>query len=175
MRVSQFPHLSPYLALAFAAIAMNVPLVHQAFQLDDGLYLLLARNVRNNAWFPEDMPILFEGLSGTDLASTEHPWPFTPYLLAPCVRVGGCSEICVHLIFLAFPVILAISMHSFARRFTRHPALACASLLCLPAVYVMSHRLLMKDSWRVQRLFREEGGAEDRNSRNSLQIDQGPL
>ncbi len=138
----RIPGLSPIPALALLAIAINAPFLGQAFHMDDGLFLMLARNVHGNFWFPQDMPVLFEGLFGPDLASTEHPWPITPYLMALCARIGGYSEVWLHAGFLVFPVIMAVSMYAVARHFTRHPALASVTLLCLPCVYVMSHTLM---------------------------------
>jgi hypothetical protein len=74
--------LPPFLSLFVARIAIDAPFLNQPFHMDDGLFLLLARNVRNHVWFPQDRTVLFEGLFGADLASTEHPWPITIYLLA---------------------------------------------------------------------------------------------
>jgi hypothetical protein len=138
----QIRRLPPVLALVLVTVAINAPFFNQAFHMDDGLFLLLARNVRNHPWFPQDQPVLFEGLFGTDLASTEHAWPITAYLMALCARIGGFSELCIHVGFLVFPIIMAVSIHSIARRVTRHPVLASLTLVCMPAVYVNSHTLM---------------------------------
>jgi hypothetical protein len=110
--------------------------------MDDGIYLLIARNVPRNPWFPQDMPLFFEGLYGSDLASTEHPFPLTSYLLALYASVGGFSEAHLHLGFLVFPLLLACSMYSISSQVTRHPIPATLTLLALPVVSVMSHTLM---------------------------------
>ncbi len=92
--------------------------------MDDGIYLLMARNVPRSPWFPEDLPAYFEGLYARDLASTEHPWPLTAYVLALSAQIGGQSEFCLHLAFIAFPMLLACAMYFLALRFTRHPMAA---------------------------------------------------
>ena len=129
--------------LLFFAAVMNLPFVDQAFHMDDGIYLLLAKNVVRNPWFPQDVPVRFEGFFAPDLGSTEHPWPLTVYLLALSARVGkGYSEVGLHLGFLVFPIGLACAMYFLARRFTGRPVLATLTLLTLPVVYVSSHTLM---------------------------------
>ena len=128
--------------VSFAA-AINLPFVSQAFHMDDGFYLILAKNIQSNFWFPQDRPIYFEGLRVADLASTEHPWPFTSYLIAVLARIGGgYSEAALHLGFLVFPIVLAISMYYLARRFTGSPVWATLVFLILPVIYVLSHTLM---------------------------------
>jgi 4-amino-4-deoxy-L-arabinose transferase-like glycosyltransferase len=109
--------------------------------MDDGIFLTAAQNVSRNPFFPQDLPVLFEGVSVSDLASTEHP-PLTVYFMALCGAIGGFSELCLHVGFLIFPVILGIATYSLARRFTSHPTIVAVGLLCLPVVYVMSHTLM---------------------------------
>ena len=129
------------IAIALFAIAINIPFVNQAFHMDDGIFLIAAKNVSHNPLFPQDVPVLFEGVSVADLGSTEHP-PLTVYFMALCARMGGFSEVALHAGFLLFPAILGIATYSLARRFTSHPMIAAVALLCLPVVYVMSHTLM---------------------------------
>ncbi|RPJ60499.1 MAG: hypothetical protein EHM23_10235 [Acidobacteria bacterium] len=128
-------------AIALFAIAINIPFVNQAFHMDDGIFLIAAKNVSHNPLFPQDLPVLFEGVSVADLGSTEHP-PLTVYFMALCGAIGGFSELGLHLGFLVFPVILGIATHSLAHRFTSHPTMVAIAVLCLPVVYVMSHTLM---------------------------------
>ncbi len=129
------------MAIALFAIAINIPFVNQAFHMDDGIFLIAAKNVSHNPLFPQDLPVLFEGVSVADLGSTEHP-PLTVYFMALCGAIGGFSELGLHLGFLVFPVILGIATHSLAHRFTSHPTMVAIAVLCLPVVYVMSHTLM---------------------------------
>jgi 4-amino-4-deoxy-L-arabinose transferase-like glycosyltransferase len=134
--------LPAVLWLLLAVIAAGVPFLNQAFHMDDGIYLMIARNVHLKPWFPQDMPLFFEGLYGSDLASTEHPWPLTSYLLALCSYLGGHSERCLHMGFLVFPMLVAGSMYSISLGLTRHPVLATLTLLACPVVSVLSHTLM---------------------------------
>ncbi len=129
------------MAIALFAITINIPFVNQAFHVDDGIFLIAAKNVSHNPLFPQDLPVLFEGVSVADLGSTEHP-PLTVYFMALCGAIGGFSELGLHLGFLVFPVILGIATHSLAHRFTSHPTMVAIAVLCLPVVYVMSHTLM---------------------------------
>lgn len=134
--------VTPFAVLLLCVIGMNAPFLNQPFHMDDGIYLLMARNVYHNPWFPQDRPVLFEGLYGKDLASTEHPWPLTSYVMALCSRAGGFSEPCLHLGFVIFPVVLSFSMYSIARRFMHHPLLAGITVVAMPVVCVLSHTLM---------------------------------
>ncbi len=131
-----------FLLLSLFAVAVNIPFLNQVFHMDDGIYLLIAENIPHHPWFPQDRPVYFEGLYGSDLASTEHPWPLTSYLVALCAAFGGLSERPLHSVFLVFPVAIACSTYSIARRLTRHAVLASLTVVTLPAVYVMSHVLM---------------------------------
>src|SRR5438876_228755 len=134
---------SQILILVVCVFAANVIFIGQAFHMDDGIYLLLARNVAKSAWFPQDFPTYFEGLYASDLASTEHPMPLTSYYMALVGRFGGgFREPQLHLAFLVFPLMLACGMFALARRYTSHRLLASLTVLFLPAVYVLSHTLM---------------------------------
>src|SRR3954467_318636 len=101
--------------LLLCVLAGNLPFINQAFHIDDGIYLLLARNVELSHWFPQDRPTYFEGLYGKDLASTEHPLPLTSYWMTLISYLTGRStEVVLHLGFLIFPLILACSMYLLA-------------------------------------------------------------
>jgi len=132
---------SLFVMLLFS-VAVNAPFVNQAFHMDDGVFLLSARQVFQNPLFPQDVPLYFEGVLVKDLASAEHP-PLTAYFMALCAAVGGrFSEVVLHTGFLLFPAILAAGMYSLACRFTSRPLIATLLVLVTPVVYVMSHTLM---------------------------------
>ncbi len=131
------------LTLVLCVLAANLVFIRQAFHIDDGIYLLLARNIATSPWFPQDFPTYFEGLYVPDLASTEHPLPVTSYWMALIGRFSyGLTEVSLHLGFLIFPLILVYSMYVLARRYTACPLLASLTLLFLPVVYVLSHTVM---------------------------------
>src|SRR5579862_1027125 len=111
--------------------------------MDDGIYLLLARNTALSPWFPQDTSTHFEGLYAPDLASTEHPMPVTSYYMALIGHFArGFKEQYLHFAFLLFPLAMACAMFAIARRYTEHPLMASLTLTFLPAVYVLSHTLM---------------------------------
>jgi hypothetical protein len=131
------------LTVILCVIAANAVFIGQAFHMDDGIYLLLARNIATSPWFPQDFSTYFEGLYGPDMASTEHPVPVTSYYMALIARFArGLRELNLHLAFLVFPLMLACGMFALARRYTAHPLLASLTLMFLPAVYVLLHTLM---------------------------------
>src|SRR5215510_2820437 len=130
-------------ALIVCVLAANVIFIRQAYHMDDGIYLLLARNAVNSPWSPQDVPTHFEGLYAADLASTEHPIPVTAYYMMLISHLThGFKEPALHVAFLLFPVVLACAMFALARRYTGHALLASLTLMFLPAVFVLSHTLM---------------------------------
>jgi len=128
--------------LILIAVALQLPFLNQAFHMDDGLFLHLAKNISRHPFFPQDMSLMFEGKLAHDLASMEHP-PITAYVLAAgAFLFGGFDERSLHGIFLIFSLILTMSMYSLAIRFTRHPFTATVLLILLPSVAIMSHTLM---------------------------------
>src|ERR1041385_1412351 len=131
------------LMLVLCVLAANTVFIGEAFHMDDGIYLLLARKIATSPWFPQDFPVYFEGLYATDLASTEHALPVTSYYIALIGRfVHGLTELKLHAAFLVFPLILACGMFVLARPYTEHPLLASLTLMFFPSVYVLSHTLM---------------------------------
>jgi hypothetical protein len=136
-------HLAALGLLFSCVLVTNLPFVRQAFHMDDGIFLLMARNVARAPFFPQDIATYFEGLFVPDLASTEHPLPLTSYWMWLSAWLGhGFTEVNLHLGFLIFPLILAGSMYALSRRMTAHPLLASMTLLVLPVVSVVSHTLM---------------------------------
>ncbi len=130
------------LALVLLSAVVNLPFVGQAFHIDDGVFLHVAENVSRNPLFSQDLPLDFEGVSVTDLASTEHP-PLTAYFMALAAAIGGgFSEVTLHMAFLLFPAILAAAGYLLSCRFTASPVIATLAVLATPVVYVMSHTLM---------------------------------
>jgi MFS family permease len=131
------------LALVFCVLAANAVFIGQAYHMDDGIYLLLARNAANSPGFPLDGAAYFEGLYAPDLASTEHPMPVTSYYMALIGHFAhGLKEPYLHVAFLLFPLAMACAMFAIARRYTEHPFMASFTLTFLPALYVLSHTLM---------------------------------
>src|SRR5881296_984045 len=130
------------LTLVLCVLAANLVFIRQAFHIDDGIYLLLARNIATSPWFPQDSPTYFEGLYVPDLASTEHPLPMTSYLMALIGHFSRFTEWSLHLGFLIFPLILAHSLPVLGLRSTKHPLPASLIFVFFPTVSLLSHTLL---------------------------------
>src|SRR5438067_5714888 len=94
------------LALLTCVLAANVLFIRQAFHMDDGIYLLLAKNIGHSRWFPQHVPTHFEGLFFPDFASTEHPIPITSYYIALINNFDGAwNEVNLNAGFIVFPLI----------------------------------------------------------------------
>ena len=140
--------LRPLIGLAVLLLALHFPFYDQPFHMDGAVYLKIARQVFLNPYFPQDFPLLFEGVRAKDAASMEHP-PFVPYFLAASARItGSFSERALHLAYLVFPLIAVLSTYWLGQRFTSHPGTTAFLLITCPAFYVLSHnRVLQILSW----------------------------
>src|SRR5262249_54218183 len=120
-----------------AVVLTYLPFVNQPFHLDDYLYIDVARNAFHNPWFPQKMPMVFEGRSYADMGSHSHP-PFTSYFIAGLMALfnqrAHLSEHAFHLGFMIFPLMLSLAALFLARRFTTAPVLTALWVMATPVV-----------------------------------------
>ena len=128
--------------LVAVTLALHLPFVTQAFEIDDVLYLNIARNVSRQPLFPLDLPYVYLGQQVTMWGHT-HP-PLNSYLIAAVLFFtrGVPSEIILHAVYLFFPVLATVSFYFLARRFVDVPVLATALFASVPALVVMAHSLM---------------------------------
>lgn len=128
------------LVIAFTLL-VTVPFIFRPFHMDDDVILRFAGLKQENPVALELTDFTFYGKTNTEFLDT-HP-PLVSYYIALLNMIQGEeSEPFLHLGFLIFPVIAAISMYFLARLFTRHALLTSLLLMATPGVMVMSHGLL---------------------------------
>lgn len=121
-----------------------LPFLGQAFHMDDGIYLDIAQNVLRKPLAPLDFPYCFEGYCAPDMASHSHP-PFVGYwtgLLLWLTASQQPAEHLLHLGFLIFPLLFALSIFVLARRFSASPVRISLLAIASPVAVVMSHNLM---------------------------------
>lgn len=122
-------------------LLVTLPFIFKPFHMDDAGFIELARERRDN---PMEMVLsnyTFFGQENESFLDT-HPPLVSSYLALLINLTGAESETFLHLGFLIFPLIAAISMYFLARYFTRHALLAALMLIVTPGVMVMSHGLM---------------------------------
>jgi 4-amino-4-deoxy-L-arabinose transferase-like glycosyltransferase len=126
--------------LLLAALALRLPFVRQAFQLDDGYYLAGARYVQTDPAHPFLAKIAITGVQ-VDLRGHPHP-PFDVWFLGLLLWIfGGAREVAFHQVYIVFGLIAVAAMFFLARRFTSRPALATMLFLATPAFVVHGNGL----------------------------------
>ena len=75
------------LALLLVTLALHLPFLNQAFHMDDGRDIELARNALQKPLFPNDMLYVFDGVV-VSMAGHSHP-PLNAYFLALVWKLTG--------------------------------------------------------------------------------------
>jgi hypothetical protein len=130
--------------LVLAVTACAIPFLGQPFHMDDGFYMDMARNARQNPFFPNDTPYMFQGIFWSDLGSHSHG-PFVTYFLAAIQRFFGeapGNEWIYHLFALIFPIIAVVSFYWICARFVERPLWPALMLACSPLFLVTQHTLM---------------------------------
>lgn len=122
-------------------LLMTLPFIFRPFHMDDAGFLEFARVRQERPLEVALADYTFFGNENPVFIDT-HP-PLLSSYQALLIRIAGSeSETFLHLGFLVFPLVTAVSMYYLSRRFTRHRLLATLLLVGSPGVVVMSHGLM---------------------------------
>ena len=128
--------------LILVLLCGSLPFIHQAFHIDDRIYLEIADNILEKPLFPYDYPLVFEGIPTPDMASHSH-LPLTSYYIALVKALTGSeSEWIYHLAFLFFPLVAAVGFYDLAEGYLCFQLPAVCLLMVSPAFFVLSHTLM---------------------------------
>ncbi len=143
--------------LAWILVITFVPLLlfaQKPFHIDDSAFLEIAQNILQHPLDPfhgkvalvdHDYEIFrLLGKTPNTFESMSHP-PLVPYLMAAVIKLnGGVDEFVLHLAFLIFPLIAALSVFYIAVRFCDAPLLAVLLLVTCP-IFMVNAQNLMTD------------------------------
>ena len=124
-----------YVLLSAAVLACLVPFSGKAFNIDDTLFIYVARQITQHPldpfgfkvnWFTNAVPMATE---------TKNP-PLASYYLAAAARFVGWSERALHFAFLLPALAVVLGTYRLALRFTNSPLLAATATLLTPAFLV---------------------------------------
>jgi Dolichyl-phosphate-mannose-protein mannosyltransferase len=134
-------HFTSYLLLAVAVLACLLPFSGKAFNVDDTLFVYLARQITRHPldpfgfkinWYVSAIPMAYE---------TRNP-PLAGYYAAAAAVFVGWSERALHFAFL-LPALAAVwGTYRLAERFTSSPLLAAATTLLAPAFLVSANSVM---------------------------------
>src|ERR1700734_94303 len=123
--------LPAYLLLAVAVFACLLPFSGKAFNVDDTLFIYVARQITQHPldpfgfkvnWFLDAVPMAHE---------TKNP-PLASYYMAAAASFVGWSERALHLAFLLPALASVLGVYRLAQRFTKSPMLAAIATLLTP-------------------------------------------
>ena len=124
-----------------AVIACLVPFSGKAFNVDDTLFIYVARQITQHPldpygfkvnWFLDAVPMAYE---------TKNP-PLAAYYIAAAAAFVGWSERALHLAFLLPALAAVLGTYRLAQRFTSSPLLAAAATLLTPAFLVSANSVM---------------------------------
>jgi len=130
-----------YLLLAVAVLACLVPFSGKAFNVDDTLFIYVARQIIQHPldpfgfkvnWFLDAVPIAHE---------TKNP-PLASYYIAAAAGFVGWSERALHFAFLLPALAVMLGTYRLAQRLTNSPLLAAAATLLTPAFLVSANSVM---------------------------------
>jgi 4-amino-4-deoxy-L-arabinose transferase-like glycosyltransferase len=133
-----------YILLTAAVLACLVPFSGKAFNVDDTLFIYVARQITQHPldpygfkvnWFLDAVPMAYE---------TKNP-PLASYYIAAAASFVGWSERALHLVFLLPALAVVLGTYRLAQRFTNSPLLAATATLLTP-VFLVSANSVMCDT-----------------------------
>lgn len=127
----------PKLMLALAVLAALVPFINKPFNMDDPLFIWVAKQIQSHPLDPYGFNVNWYGNVAPMWEVTKNP-PLASYYIAFVAAILGWSERALHFAFL-LPAIAAIwGTHRLARHFCNRPVLAACATLFTPAFLVSS-------------------------------------
>src|ERR1022692_2654567 len=135
-----------YILLAAALLACLLPFSGKAFNIDDTLFIYVARQIAMHPldpygfkvnWFLDAVPMARE---------TKNP-PLASYYIAAAASFVGWSERALHLAFLLPALAVILGTYRLARRFTNSPLLAATATLLSPGFLVSAPSVMCDTMW----------------------------
>ncbi len=136
----QRPHV-PYILLAVATLACLLPFSGKAFNVDDTLFVYVARQITRHPLDPYGFQINWYRSAVPMAVETKNP-PLAAYYLAAAASVVGWSERALHLAFLLPALAVVLGAYRLGRRFTNSPVLATAATLLAPGFLVSASSVM---------------------------------
>ena len=129
--------------LAGATLVALVPFSTRAFNIDDSVYLWVARQIQAKPWDFYGFSANWNGVVQPMHEINKNP-PLVSYYIALAAKLVGWSEVALHLAFLLPALAAVVGSYLLARRLCAHP-LEAALLGAMTPVFLTSSTTLMCD------------------------------
>jgi 4-amino-4-deoxy-L-arabinose transferase-like glycosyltransferase len=127
--------------VAAATSVLLLPFAGKAFHMDDPLFLKAARQIRSSPLDFYGFRVNWYGTEQPMWEVTKNP-PLGSFFLALASRLGGWSEVALHLAFLLVAVAAAVGTLFLARRLCGSPRVATLAAVATPAFLVSSTNVM---------------------------------
>lgn len=129
--------------LILIVLALLVPFLNKAFNVDEPLFLWSADQIRQDPLHPYYLHVNWYGLNQPMATVMQNP-PLHSYFLAAVQICLGTSELCVHLAMLLPTVLCVLAVYDLARSIGANPVAAALWMLVTP-VFLVSASTAMCD------------------------------
>ncbi|MGB8732477.1 MAG: glycosyltransferase family 39 protein [Candidatus Sulfotelmatobacter sp.] len=130
-----------YILLTAALLACLLPFSGKAFNIDDTLFVYVARQITHHPLDPYGFTINWYRDAVPMAVETKNP-PLASYYLAAAATIVGWSERALHLAFLLPALAVVLGTYRLAQRFTNSPLLAAAVTLLTPGFLVSANSVM---------------------------------
>jgi len=130
-----------YVLLAVALLACLLPFSGKAFNIDDTLFVYVARQITQHPLDPYGFKINWYRDAVPMAVETKNP-PLASYYLAAAASLVGWSERALHLAFLVPGLAVVLGTYRLAQRFTGSPFLAAIATLLTPGFLVSANSVM---------------------------------
>src|SRR3989339_23459 len=121
-----------------------LPFINKPFNVDDPFYLKMAQHIRTDPLHPYSFKINWSGETRDAWQSGEANFPpLIPYYIAFVTALFGTQEWVLHVSFLIFPVMAAVSFYFIARKYCRDALLPALLFAAAPAFYVSATSIML--------------------------------
>jgi 4-amino-4-deoxy-L-arabinose transferase-like glycosyltransferase len=127
----------PQLLLTLLVLAALGPFLGKPFNIDDPLFLWVARHIHSHPANPYGFNLNWYGWESPMWEVTKNP-PLAAYYLAAAAAILGWSEVALHAAFLVPAVAAILGTYRLAHRLCPRPVLAALATLFTPAFLVSS-------------------------------------
>jgi 4-amino-4-deoxy-L-arabinose transferase-like glycosyltransferase len=142
-KIRRWISLHPNWTLTFVTLAVLAPFLAKPFNIDDPLFIWVAKNIQAHPLNPYGFNVNWFGTVTPMWLATENP-PVACYYLAFAAAVLGWSEVALHAAFLLPPIAVVLGTHRLAQKFCGQPMLAALAVLFTP-VFLISSMTVMCD------------------------------
>lgn len=136
-RIRRLSERYPKLVLSLVTLAVLTPFLFKPFNMDDPLFIWVARQIHANPANPFGFEVNWYGTVMPMFEVTMNP-PLASYYLALASGILGWSELALHAVFLLPAIAVVLGTYRLAGHFCKQPGLAALATLLTPVLVVSS-------------------------------------